>query len=279
MSLPPIPPLNLSLSVVKDFLHLQSTKKGRILTNIAWDWKKQYHGNQDLIRDADKYCVETERDQQIPFKPEDAEAYSLIVPQFFALAKHFSIACDQQEVEEITDCFKHVNKIATEVFKEIPTFMPRPTKHNDKALKFVQHYDDPVNCCPSLHITYSVLAYNIGKTILTPNEFHDYEESIGAMFSSVLYTKQHAIVDIIYGMVCATQAFTETYPDQKFDDLTSKFNNLQKYYPEVPFQTIADSYHSEISSGLSLFELVEKEIVLSGKYEKLSKEECDELVI
>ncbi len=277
-SLPPIPPVGLSLSVIRDFLYLQSTKKGRMLTDIAWDWVDQYQKTQTKIKNVDKYCVETEIDKPIPFKPKDAEAYSLILPQFFSLAKHFSLACDEEEVQEITDCFKHVNKIAAEVFKAVPTFMPRPTKHNDKALKFIQYWDDPVNCCPSLHITYSVLAYNIGKTILPPNEFHDYKESIGAMFSSVLYTKQHAVVDIVYGMVCANQAFSNTFPKYEFNNLTSKFNNLQKYYPEVPFETIADFYQKEISSGLSLKELVEKEIVLSGKYQKLSAEECDKLI-
>jgi len=188
------------------------------------------------------------------------------------------MACDEEEVQEIVDCFKHANKIAADVFKKVPTFMPRPIKHNDKALKFVQYWDDPVNCCPSLHITYSVLAYNIGKTILTPNEFHDYDESIGAMFSSVLYTKQHAIVDVVYGMVCANQAFKKQFPEQEFDDLTSKFDSLQNRFKEVPFEHIRDSYHSEISLGLSLAELVEKEIVLSGKYRKLSAEECQELI-
>ena len=274
----PIPPLGLSFSVIKDFFHLQSKKKGRILTNIAWDWMDTYQKNQNVIKNADKYCVETEQDKQIPFKPEDAKAYSLIVPQFFALAKHFSIACDEDEVQEITDCFKHSNKLAVEVFKKIPTFMPRPTKHDDKALKFVQYWDDPVNCCPSLHITYSVLAYNIGKNILPPNEFQDYNESIGAMFSSVLYTKQHAVVDIVYGMVCANQAFTNTFPKKEFDDLTTRFDSLQKTYPEVPFSEIVNWYHQEISSGSSLRELVEKEIVLSGKYRKLSVEECKGLI-
>ncbi len=273
----PIPPLGLSFSVLNDFLQLQTRKKGRILTDITWDWLDKYQKTQTIIKKEDKYNVETDIDRQIPFKPEDAEAYSLIVPQFFALAKHFTFACTEKELQEITDCFKYANKLAAKVFKEIPTFMPRPTDHNDKALKFVQYFDDPVNCCPSLHITYSILAYNIGKTILSPNEFHDYDDSIGKMFSSVLYTKQHAVVDIIYGMVCARKAFTKQFLEKKFDDLTSKFDDLQKDYPEVPFDYIADKY-KEQNLMLSLSELVEKEIVLSGKYEKLSEEECRKLI-
>ena len=278
-SLPPMPPVKLTLPVIREFLHLQTSKKGRILLDIAWDWMNQYHRTQNLIRNADKYCVETEIDKRIPFKPKDAKAYSLIVPQFFSLAKHFSIACiENQEVQEITDCFKYANELAADVFKTIPTFMPRPTKHKDKALKFVQYWDDPVNCCPSLHITYSVLAYNIGKSIISPNEFQPYEKNMGAMFSSVLYTKQHAVVDVIYGMICANKAFTKTFPKQEFDDLTSKFDQLQITYPDIPFSEIATQYHQESDSGLTLPELVNQEIVLSGKYQKLTHEECQQLI-
>jgi hypothetical protein len=274
----PIPPIGLSFSVVKDFLHLQSTRKGRILTSIAWDWIEKYHKTQNSVRTLEKYCVEMDRDKQIPFKPEDAQAYVLIIPQFFSLARHFSIACDEEELQNITDCFKYANSLAASVFKEVPTFMPRPKEHNDKSLKFAQYFDDPTNCCPSLHITYSILAYNIGRTILPPNEFQDYEDSIGAMFSSVLYTKQHAVVDIVYGMVCAANSFQKQFPDQSFDDLTARFHSLQRTYPEVPFSEIETHYKTEISSGLNLFTLVEKEIVQSGRYKKLTAEECKRLI-
>ena len=149
------------------------------------------------------------------------------------------------------DSFIELNQMGAETYNYCPTVMPRYTNHDRFLLKIVQQIDKPLNCCPSLHIAYSILLYNIGKQVvdLPRRNFRAWqsvETTAIEMFNSVLYTKQHSITDVVMGIEAAKMAFEKYYPGLKCDDLIRLFPKMQKDNPCIPYNEIK-RIHNEVS--------------------------------
>jgi hypothetical protein len=60
------------------------------------------------------------------------------------------------------------------------------------------------------------------------------------MFNSVLYTKQHSLLDVAFGILCAQLVFEARY-EGAFDDLTHAFDGMRAEHP-IPYDEIVAIY-------------------------------------
>jgi len=109
----------------------------------------------------------------------------------------------------------------------------------------VQRLDKPLNCCPSLHIAYALLLDNLAPTLRDRAEYEvEALDSVRTvtlgMFNSVLYTKQHSLLDVAFGILCAKIVFERRY-DTDFDDLTDAFDAMGGEHP-IPYDELTAIY-------------------------------------
>lgn len=279
--------LSQSFTMLKDalpiFAHaprILCTKKGRILLSIVLEWKKRYLDIQDGVRQKQEfYYVHTPLDDKIPFVPEECRDYNMIIVQLAKIANRIAKHADLEYVQRVFDCFVYNTDISKEVFQGCPTLMPRHIEHDDLNLKIVQRYDQPVNCCPSLHIAFSLLGYNVGKPYLGEEELAEVQETVGNMANSVLYTKQHALVDISFGILAARMAFERCFPGQEFEDFTGRYTLMKERYPEIAYDEILRLYRRCIElkeEGMKLVDIVRTCLNENG-YRKVKAEEVVEV--
>ncbi|MFH1828645.1 MAG: hypothetical protein ABH824_05280 [Nanoarchaeota archaeon] len=207
------------------------------------DWFTNYFGAQKKTADDLHYLVYTKSDHEVPFKPEEDIMYTYMVSQLAYIGNELVKTCSLKNMKIVTDCFRRANRLGTEVFYRYPTVMPRFTIHDRISLKVIQDVDKPLNCCPSLHITYSLLLDNIGeKVVYLPEKNEDAWRSVRTateeMVNSVLYTKQHSLVDVAFGMLTAKMVFEQIFPDLKFNDFMDVYSEMQESNPDVSYDKI-----------------------------------------
>ncbi|MBI4440267.1 hypothetical protein HY638_04820 [Candidatus Woesearchaeota archaeon] len=242
--------------------------KGISVLNGIYHWVRKYSGAQKNARDKDRYLIYTQHDHKIPFMPEEDIMYTYMIAQISVILNELAGLVKNKELKDITEIFQDANDIAVEVFSEYPTTMPRFLGHRRINLKVIQGVDKPLNCCPSLHIAYSVLLDNIGESVIAGrSEKNDVAASIQystlRMFNSVLYTKQHSIVDVAFGILCARIAYERKF-NRKFNDLTKTFRLMEQDYPDINYREIKRIYFDGVA-GLGKQKSL-KEIV--GEYLK-----------
>lgn len=141
--------------------------------------------------------------------------------------------------------------------------MPRFVEHGRLTLKITQLIDGPYNCCPSQHIAYCMLMHNIANALPVFKRTKALEalnQASSYIIRPVLYTKQHALIDVAFGMHSARMAFEEIF-NSKFDSLIGDFPQMARRDDDIPYNLIAQRYR-EIEEmqvkGMSLADMVEK---------------------
>ncbi|MBT5022891.1 hypothetical protein HOK51_01205 [Candidatus Woesearchaeota archaeon] len=229
--------------LVKHFTKLSINNPLKTISFLAYikKWSATYVDVQKKS-DGIGHLIYTQHDHKIPFKPEYDIDYIKIIPQLIFCGKEIAKWYKKEELTQIIQAYLHSAKIAQDVFENHQTIMPRFKNHNRLSLGTVQKIDKPINCCPSMHITYSTLIYNLGKYILPREDFDDIKKNTKNMINSVLYTKQHALIDISFGILCAKISFEKFYPDYKFDDMTKNFSEMKKDHPTINYGLIKQVY-------------------------------------
>ncbi len=124
--------------------------------------------------------------------------------------------------------FSKASLLAEEVFLKYPTTVKR-TAGVRSGVKLIQKIDKSLNCCPSLHVAYAVLLFNIANTFKDKKFVRKLQTFTVNVLSSILYLKQHAMIDISTGILCAKIAWEDT----GFNDLTSVLKSKHIDYGQV----------------------------------------------
>ncbi len=198
-------------------------------------WRNGYYPMQNACRTRMGHLVYTQHDRAIPFRPESDILYAYMVCQISYVARELADVVSGSQMKHVAHTFMGLNRTALEAFERYPTLMPRYLDHDRITLAVVQSIDDPTNCCPSLHIAYSLLLDNLASFMIKPlrnkrQAFDAIRFSTIGMFNSVLYTKQHALIDVAFGILCAKVVFEASF-DHPFDDFTSVLRRLEREHP------------------------------------------------
>jgi len=217
------------------------TLKTATLSRGVVHWWSTYFSAQRGVKKRDRFLVYTERDHAVPFVPDQDILYAYMVTQVAFLANEMAEVLTRPELADIAQAFMELNRTGAEAFDRYPTVMPRFVDHDRLSLRVVQYLDAPVNCCPSLHIAYALLLDNLARTLGErladkADVLESVRTSTVGMFNSVLYTKQHALLDVAFGILCAREVF-EAHYDGEFDDLTSVFPELAREHA-IPYDAI-----------------------------------------
>jgi len=210
-----------------------------------YDWLTRYFGAQKYLADKPRYLIYTEHDDRIPFKPEADILYTYMLSQTAYIANEMADITTLQQSRHIVKGFMEMNILGAEAFRAYPTVMPRFLRHKRLSLKVIQYLDRPLNCCPSLHIAYSLFLDGVAEMLLSPFKekkaaFDSVRYSTIGMFNSVLYTKQHSILDVAFGMICAEMVF-ERWFDRDFNNFISVFPTLAQKHA-IPYDEIVSIY-------------------------------------
>ena len=127
--------------------------------------------------------------------------------------------------------------------------MPRFFDHKRLILKVIQNYDEPLNCLPSFHIVHAFFIENLAEKILSlhskKRRVFDLIEFLPLkILNSVLYTKQHSIVDVSFGILCTKiffekkfqkecNTFISEFDSMKPQNMLIKYDEIEKVYNEV----------------------------------------------
>ena len=232
------------------------------------NFSSNYLGSQKNIKNHEKYFVYTQLDNQIPFILEEDTMYAYTFAQFAYISNNLCKMLGKKEIKNIAASFSELNTLGAETFNKYPTLMPRFTNHNRLTLKILQKIDKPTNCCPSLHIAYSLLLDNISERKIKPKSeeiFNSIRYSTKRMFNSVLYTKQHALVDIAFGILCAKVVFEKRFTEnENFNDFLSEFDSLKSEHPKINYDEIKNIY----SEALDIYKNTENFPESVGLYMK-----------
>ena len=261
-------------------LSIRHPIKAATVLKAIYDWQSSYFGAQKDTKDGRLYDVYTKKDRAIPFKPKEDIMYTYMLAQLAIVADEIASIINTAEMRNLVDGFMALNSIATEAFHQYPTVMPRYKQHDRVSLRIIQRLDEPLNCCPSLHIAYSIYLDNIAEDIILnragrKDVFEGIRYSTLRMFNSVLYTKQHALIDVAYGMLCAKIMYEDRYP-RVFNDLADQFDRLQLEHPSIDYQQIHDFYKQGLiyleQDGLSFTQALAKALE-AGQFPVISMAE------
>jgi hypothetical protein len=210
------------------------------------DWRLKYSGAARASREEQRYLVYTQHDRGIPFRPEDDTVYAYMVGQIAYIAKELARLASTRQMWRIVSGFTAMNELGVSTYRLFPSLTPRYWQHERLTLSVVQSIDEPVNCCPSLHIAYSIYMDNVAQFVIKPvrkkrEVFDAIRFSTVAMFNSVLYTKQHSLIDVGFGILCAKLAFEGLF-DFPFDNFLHVFEELKSVHP-IPYDQIETCYH------------------------------------
>ena len=224
------------------------------------DWATKYFTEQK--KPIPRYLVFTDKDKDIDFRPEEDTWYIYMLAQITTVTNEVADHTTLKEFMTMVRAFKDVNGIGTEAFIRCPSVMPRYTDHKRQGLYVVQKLDQPYNCCPSLHIAYSLSLDNIAMKHAKDEEVkHDLRKSTKRMFNSVLYVRQHAILDVAFGMMCARMVYEKHYGED-FNDFRREFGNLQKDNPTIPYDEIEKIYEEITDIRATIIDRFDLAIIL-----------------
>lgn len=210
------------------------------------NWGMRYYNEQQY--EGCRYLIYTQKDNMIPFRPEEDTMYAYMLAQLAEAGNVLADTVSTEVMSDITKGFIRMNELGAETFRQYPTIMPRFLNHNRLTLKVVQELDRPYNCCPSLHIAYSLYMYNVCKEFLKKSKVKEsFRHTTKCMFNSVLYTKQHSMIDIAFGMLCAKKVFEQEFCG--FDDMRGEFAKLKKENTSIGYGNISSIYEEITDTG------------------------------
>jgi hypothetical protein len=251
--------------------------KGTYVVTGVFDWLGDYFSAQKETAAMDRYLVYTQKDMRIPFRPEEDIMYVYMIAQIANIIKEAASILPKKDLRHLVETFQDANDMAVEVFKKHPTTMPRFKDHQRISLKFIQSLDAPVNCCPSLHIGYSMLLDNVAREIIAPKKPEtaaSIRYATQRMVNSVLYTAQHTLIDVAFGMLCAKRVFEKRY-NKRYDDLMYTFPKLQEKHPKIDYEEIRKVYEegaTALTHRQSLADVI-GEYLTANKYPLLGAQE------
>lgn len=216
----------------------------KILGEAVWRWAKGYMSAQHGKVSNEKTLVYTQHDNQIPFIAEEDVIYWYMMMQSGFFGRVASYETSKENLERMLNGFIELNSYAAKTFHEVPTIMPRFNNHNRLLLKVIQKLDKPTNCCPSGHIANAFYFLSAAEEFLPSNleMKKSLEYSVKRMMNSVLYTKQHGLVDVFWGMVLAKDIIEKKF-NRKFNDLGGSYLNMKRENPEINYDFLYGGYH------------------------------------
>jgi hypothetical protein len=234
-------------------------KSALVLRTVA-DWLTGYFGMQRRLADRPRYLIYTQHDAEIPFVPEADILYTYMISQITYVANALANICSARQMHHITGGFVVLNELGMEAFDRCPSVMPRFHGHQRLSLKVIQRLDQPLNCCPSLHIAYSLFLDGVAETFIKPlrqqrDAFDSVRYSTVGMFNSVLYTKQHSILDVAFPYDEIVSIYEEAL--QLHRRCGSFAGTLDAYLEDHGYQTVAP----DADIGHSHFDTERREIV------------------
>jgi hypothetical protein len=243
-------------------------------------WNKKYIGAQKKSPKK-AYLVYTDFDHKIPFKPDYDLVYIRIISQLLKVCSESAHQITAQQMKFFGQCFKDMNEVTAKSFKRYQTTTPRFHDHDRLALRVVQHADEPINSCPSIHISYSVFLYNMSKYALNlpkenPTLWKEVDHVCTEMFNSVLYTKQHACIDLSFGMAVAHKVFTKRFKNLPFDSMSAKLQSISSSHPEIQYKYVIKWYNylvKEMNQGHKIVELVGR-YLKAGGFKRVKVDGC-----
>ncbi|MFC1852314.1 hypothetical protein ACFL27_19120 [candidate division CSSED10-310 bacterium] len=238
--------------------------KMALVMGVTRNWLTTYFGAQNDSKHKERFLVYTQFDNKIPFIPAADIMYTYMLAQIAFVANEISKYLSWSEMKNITESFVALNNLGVSVFKQYPTVIPRFFDHNRLSLKVIQFIDGPVNCCPSLHIAYSVFLDNVARTIFgdTKKEtFQAIRYSTIRMFNSVLYTKQHALIDVAFGILCAEIIYKRRVAHD-FNNLFCLFESLRLEHPDIDYTEIVRIY----TEGVAIYQKLDNLPETIGTY-------------
>lgn len=252
-------------------LGLHHPLKSYDVAQAVWKFQESYFSIQK--QSSAPYFAYSEHDQQIPFRPEESANYNELFTLLLVMIKEGIERHPRRELQPIVNCFSTANQLAQEVYRTSQTIMPRFTVHQQLGLHFVQWVDLPMNCCPSLHVAFSSLMYNLREDLIPTEQQAKAKTTLEKMAASVLYTKQHALIDVAFGFLCAKIAH-----ERRLGCLEQEILNnqacLQEKDPLIPYGVINEIYSwgkEEHLHGKSLAQIVGEYIKEKG-FPKVSPE-------
>lgn len=215
-------------------------------------WWGHYYTAQEKTQQDEHYLVYTQDDHKIPFKPEEDILYSYLPAQIALMAHAVARITNQRQFMYIVKSFAELNKEASAIYHRCQTQMPRFKNHQRISLSVVQYIDKPTNCCPSLHIAYSALLYNVAQNVVDlPQKNAEIWESVqtstAGMTNSVLYTKQHSLADVALGIILAQTVFERRFKRGDFNNLFELFPNMAEQHPEIAYSKIRENYEHALN--------------------------------
>jgi hypothetical protein len=228
-------------------------RKAEMVREVINDWLDNYHCAQLESRGKLAYLVMGNEDRAVPFREEHVYPYTEVLTEVARLAVCAAKVMTNEEFSVMASTFKLSSSWAGEIFRKCPTITLRPQadEYKSGALRAVQMLDDATNCCPSIHIAYSLLIYNIwamywdrinDKGLVLYNSAEEANEKILGIINSVLYTKQHTHIDVSMGMLLANRAFDEHYLGTPFHDLTWTMRMAQYGHRHIDYERIIQDY-------------------------------------
>ncbi len=239
-------------------LGLRHPLKSADVANVIWQCQQSYFSTQKKNEGMTPYLIYSEIDQQIPFRPEESANYNELLPLLMAIMKEGIEHHPRTKLQRVINCFLTANNMAQEVYRSYQTIMPRFTVHQQWGLHLVQWIDLPLNCCPSMHVAFSSLMYNVKEEFMPYNRQAEAKKMLENMASSVLYTKQHAVADVAFGFLCAKMAYEEQFGNSCLEIL-GDHHRLQEEHPSIPYDAIHEIYQNgkeEYRKGKTLVEIV-----------------------
>jgi len=214
-------------------------------------WWNHYYNAQEKTKSDEHYLIYTQDDHAIPFRPEEDILYSYLPAQIALMAHAVARLTDDKQFAYVLRSFVQINIDASHIYNRCQTRMPRFKNHNRVSLSVVQYIDAPTNCCPSLHIAYSTLIYNVAQRVVQlpkkdPEAWESVQTSTEGMVNSVLYTKQHSLADIAIGILLAQTIFERRFNNLPFNNLMHLFPSMAANNPEIPYGRIRENYEHAI---------------------------------
>lgn len=233
-------------------LLINNSNKSLVALSKTAEWQREYFKSVEEGKRKKQYMIYTKEDSEIPFLPEWDLWYFYMNTQFAYVAKNLAEITSMKEFKNMADGFSNLNEIGNPAFRNYPTRMPRITPPGEPriTMNIIQKADHPLNCCPSFHIAYSMYLLNASEVIIKPRRkevFDTIELSAREMISSILYTKQHALIDISYGLLAAKIASEKRFPHHPFNDFIPELLKLQEQHPSINYERVIEDYQDALS--------------------------------
>lgn len=209
-------------------------------------WNRQYFHHDITTRKPPCFVTNTPEDIAIAFRPERDIDYASILTHITGIAARLA---DSPYREELRDGIRVINAghtLARQLFEGVPTCMARYTNHDRIALSWVQRYDPPTNCTPSLHVTDMALLYTLlvswDVERYCPDLLDEIRHAAIDMVACVLEVKQHTIDQVAISLEAADMMCRRfRLPTGLLRrDLASP--SFGMYYPHIPIRMILETH-------------------------------------